>query len=92
MADSGVFRTVRMVSLIALAVSVFFTTDLLINYLWATIPSLNDGIGCHTFFPYFGDDGWSLERYFFAFRTSAWITTVLAVENIILTILAICKR
>ena len=94
MADSLGFRIIRIVSLIALALSLVCTTELLINFLWATIPSLNDGIGCNStlYLLLFGEDGWSVEHYFFTFRTAAWINVGLAIENIVLCMAAIRKQ
>ncbi|MBR7185604.1 MAG: hypothetical protein IKD37_08370 [Clostridia bacterium] len=94
MTDSRVFRIVRIVSLIALAIGIVCSVSFLINYLWASIPSLNDGIGCYSslYLLLFGEDGWSIEHYFFTFRTAAWMTAALAVENIALAIIALCKR
>ncbi len=94
MADSLAFRIIRIVSLIALALSLVCTVSFLINYIGASIPSLNDGIGCSSsiYLLLFGEDGWSLEHYFFTFRTAAWITTALAVGNIVLGVLPLCRK
>ena len=85
----------RIISLIALLIAAFVSLDLLLNLLGSLIPEMNDGIGFWglTNGPlYFGDNGWSRERYFDAFYLSAVITFLLAIENVVLLILTMRKR
>lgn len=88
-------KTLRILSLIVLLISAFVSLDLLLNLLGSLIPEMNDGIG---FFGltsaqlYFGDSGWSRERYFDAFYLSAVITFLLALENTVLAIWAMHRR
>ena len=94
MADSRAFRIVRIAVAVALVLSLICTVSFLINYIQASIPSLNDGIGCSSsiYLLLFGEDGWSIEHYFFTFRTAAWITTALAVGSIVLSFLPLCRK
>ena len=89
-------RKFRIVSLIVLVISSAISLDLLINLLGNLIPEINDGLGMHTVILwgnlYFGDNLWSLERFYNAFVTSSLITFALFVENIILVITDIAKK
>lgn len=91
-------KKVKIVSLIALIIAVFVSADLGFNFLKSMVPSLNDGIGCFSFFQMtgifesFGDGGWSQEGYLTAFEVSAWITFAVFAENIILTIIETVKK
>lgn len=88
-------KKIRIVSLIILVVSAFISLDLLINLLGSMIPTMNDGIGTHSIIwgnLYFGDNLWSHERFFDAFVTSAMVTFVVFVENVVLAIVDILKK
>ena len=88
-------KKIRMISLIVLAITSFVSIDLLINLLGSLIPSMNDGIGVHSIIGgnlYFGDKGWSHERFFNAFVISSLISFAAFVENIVLSIIAITKK
>ena len=93
---SGVLLTIlRIISLVVLVITSFVSIDLLINFLAALVPSMNDGIGAHTIISgvlYFGDNCYSLERFFDYFQTSSLISFVVFVENIVLSIIAITKK
>ncbi len=86
-------KRTRIFSLCLLAVSLFVTADLALNYLNATFTELNDGIACISLFrPFFGDNGWSVYRFFRAFSASLWVTVFIAVENIALACLSIRRE
>lgn len=83
-------KKIRIVSLIVLIMTTFVSLDLLINLLGSMIPEMNDGIGTFSIIPgnlYFGDSGWTYERFFNAFIISARISFVVFVENIVLVII-----
>ncbi len=82
-------KLIRIISLILLSMSIFVTVDLLLNFLSANIPSINDGIMCRSVFkPFFGEQ-WSLEGFYHVFATSLWVTTAIVIENVVLAILMI---
>ena len=88
-------KKIRIISLIALAITSFISLDLLINLLGSLIPSMNDGIGVHSIIwgnLYFGDSSWSYERFFNAFVISSLISFAVLVENIVLTIVDIMRK
>ncbi len=85
-------RIIRVVSLILLAISIFITADLLLNFLSATVPSMNDGIMCRSVFKPFFSEQWSLEGFYNAFATSLWLTTAIIIENIAVAITVIVKN
>ncbi len=88
-------KKIRIISLIVLVITSFVSMDLLINLLGSMIPSMNDGIGVHSIIYgnlYFGDNLWSHERFFNAFVVSIFISFMVLVENIVLTIIAITKK
>lgn len=88
-------KKVRILSLVVLVITSFVSLDLLINLLGSIIPSMNDGIGVHSIIwgnLYFGDNLWSHERFFDAFVTSALISFLVFVENVVLSIIAIAKK
>lgn len=88
-------KKIRIVSLIIMVVSAFISLDQLINLLGSMIPTMNDGIGTHSIIwgnLYFGDNLWSHERFFDAFVTSAMVTFVVFVENVVLAIVDILKK
>ena len=86
-------KVLRIISLAVLAVSLFISVDLGLNYLNSTFIDINDGIVCISFFkPLFGDDSWSVYRVFSAFSTSLWVALIIALENIVLGCIYICKQ
>ncbi len=86
-------KMLRIVSLAFLAVTLFVSVDLGLNYLNSTFIDINDGIACISFFkPFFGDDNWSVYRFYNTFAFSLWITFIVALENIILACIYICKK
>lgn len=89
-------KVVRLISAIALLLSVFVSLDLGLNALASVIPSMNDGIGnfsvLHGLFGIFGDNSWSHELYYNAFKISAWITYALFTENIILGVVNYLRK
>ena len=88
-------KKLRIISLIILLITVFISMDLLINLLGSMIPTMNDGIGVHSIIwgnLYWGDRLWSHERFFNAFVISSLISFAVFVENIVLTIMDICKK
>lgn len=89
-------KKLRIISLVVLVISTFVSVDLLINLLGSLIPTMNDGIGVHSVIVwgnlYFGDNKWSLERFYDAFVISALLWLVILVENVVLTIMDILKK
>ena len=89
-------KKLRIVSLVILVITTIISADLLINFLGNLVPEINDGLGVHSvLLPgklFFGDSLWNLEKFYNAFVTSAWITLVVFVENIVLTIISIAKK
>ena len=89
-------KKARIISLIFFILATIVSVDLLINLLGALIPTMNDGIGVHSVIVwgnlYFGDNKWSLERFYDAFVISALLWLVILVENVVLTILDILKK
>jgi len=81
-------KPIRITALVLFLLSLFAAIDLGLNFLKATVPSLNDGIGCfstlHGLFGIFGDSGWSLEVYLHAFEQSVWAGFFLFVINVFL--------
>ncbi len=89
-------KKIRVVSLIFLLITTVISVDLLINFLGNLVPEMNDGLGIHSvLLPsklIFGDNLWSLERFYNAFVTSALITLAVFVENVVLAIIDIQKK
>ncbi len=88
-------KTIRIASLIILLLTTFVSIDLLINLLGSMIPEMNDGIGTFSIIwsnLYFGDNGWTHERFFNAFKLSALIFFVVFVENVCLAIVEIIRK
>lgn len=88
-------KKLRIISLIALIITIFISMDLLINLLGSLIPTMNDGIGVHSIIGgklYWGDRLWTHEKFFNAFVISFWVSFTLFAENIVLTIMDICKK
>ena len=89
-------KIIRLVSMIALLLSVFVTIDLGLNTVASLISSMNDGIGnfsiLHSILGIFGDGNWSHELYYRAFEISSWITYIIFSENVILSVIAYIKK
>lgn len=82
-------KKMKTISLIILALCLLATVDLGYNFFASLIPRLNDGIAIYGVLPrlIFGDSLWSIERFFNAFAIAMWITIVVAIENIIISII-----
>ena len=89
-------KKLRIVSLFILVIATVLSVDLLVNFLGNLVPEMNDGLGIHSVLlpvkMFFGDKLWSLERFYNAFVTSAFITLAIFVENVILAIIDITKK
>lgn len=86
-------KMLRVISLVVLAVTLFISIDLGLNYLNAAFTDVNDGIVCISFFkPFFRDNTWSVYGFFNMFSASLWITFVMALENIILSCIYIYQK
>lgn len=89
-------KIVRLISMIALLLTVFVTIDLGLNTVASMIPSMNDGIGnlsiVHGLFGIFGDGGWSHEAYYNAFKASSWITYIVFAENVVLSVIEYFRK
>ncbi len=86
-------KTLRIASLCALAIAIFVSVDLGLNYLNSTFHEMNDGISCSSLFkPFFGDKNWSVYSFFQAFSVSLWISCAFAIENMVLTCIHIGKN
>lgn len=85
-------KKVRIAAVVLLQVSLFVTIDLGLNLLFNLVPELPDGLGSHSIlqglFGIFGDNGWTLARFFFAFEKAAWASFGLLIVN---AVLALCK-
>jgi len=57
------------------------TVDMAVNYLGASIPSINDGIGLHGVFTYLivGDDGWSLRLFARLYHEAVYLSIALII-------------
>lgn len=83
-------KMIKTISIIALLISGFVSIDLGLNCIALAVPELQDGIGYHSFLQSIfglledtGIDGGT--NFFYAFRTSIWITYAIFVENIFLS-------
>lgn len=84
-------KNLRIISLIILIIAVFVSLDLGFNYLQAIttqISGTGDGISIYGIFAriFLGDRGWSYQAYLNIFKTSAWISFAVAIENALLEI------
>ncbi len=79
-------RRLRMTAMVLLAVSAVVAADLGYNYFSALVPELNDGLTIRGIFAgiVFGDDHWTLARFFRGFGTAMQFTAWLAAGNLIL--------
>lgn len=89
-------KKIRIISLVALIVTVFVSVDLGLNLFYNLFSEFHDGLTVnsilHGMFGIFGDSMWSVERFFDAFKTSAWISFIIFTENLILTIVDLLKK
>lgn len=88
-------KKVRIISLLVLVVTSFVSLDLLINLLGSMISEMNDGIGTFSIIwgnLYFGDSGWTRERFFNGFVISALISFAVFVENVVLTMVECVRK
>ena len=81
-------KKLKLILLILFILSLFCTLDLGFNLLYNLIPEHLDGYTTHStmqgLFGVFGDNSWSLSRFYKTFETSTWITFWLFVFNSIL--------
>ncbi len=85
-------KKIRVISMILLAISIFVTADLMLNFLSATVPAMNDGIMCRSIFKPLFKEQWSVSGFYSAFATSLWISVIIFIENIVLSILSVLKK
>ena len=89
-------KKIKIVSLILLAISMFCCIDLGFNLLYNLIPEHLDGYTSHStlqgLFGIFGDHSWALSRFYKAFETSAWISFLIFVENVMIAIYDILRE
>ena len=82
-------KKLKLILLILFILSLFCTLDLGFNLLYNLIPEHLDGYTTHStlqgLFGVFGDNSWSLSRFYKAFETSTWITFWLFVANVVLS-------
>lgn len=78
-------------TILLLAVGV--TIDFGLTFLYSLIYEANDGIIGPSFLMHLfgGEDGWTRVAYFEWFRNSVLITFVIAIENVILSVINIKK-
>lgn len=88
-------KKIRIISLIALVIAVFVSIDLGFNLLYNFIPEYLDGYTSHSILQgtlgIFGDSNWTLGRFYNAFERSVWISFVISIVNIFLTIIDLIK-
>lgn len=87
------FKIIKVVSLISLAICIMCTVDLGLNYANALLVNYHDGIvltGVLSRLIY-GDRGWSLPAFFQAFSNMLTVTVVIVIENIVLCCFSIIK-
>ena len=87
-------KNIRIISLVALAISIIVSVDLGLNYLNSTFIEKHDGVVIIGFFApiLYGDSGWSVYNFFKTFSTSMIITVFIGIANIILNIIFILKK
>ena len=95
MGGSIIMKKVKTLSMIVLVIMIFISIDLGINFFFSLIPEANDGIAnISILYRVFGfyDDRWSRIGFFNVFKNALWITFVIFLENIILTIPPVVKK
>ncbi len=93
--EEKLLKIISVVSAAALTVSLIFTADLLVNYLYSLYHAnhTDAGIGMYSIIGplIWGDSGWSILGYLKAFIRSLWISILLLVENAAVFIARIVK-
>ena len=88
-------KIIRIISIIALVIAVFFSIDLGINCIGALVPELQDGIPFNSVFQSWAGvlEGQLRTRidFFKAFQKSLWITFAIFFENMVLNVISILK-
>ncbi len=81
-------RTIKIIAVVLFLISLFCTVDLGLNFLYNTEPLQHDGITTNSvlqsIFGIFGDSLWAFDRFFNAFKNSAWISFALLAVNAVL--------
>ncbi len=82
-------KVIRVIAVVAFLISLFCTIDLGINLLYNAETSIHDGSYgissvLHAVFGIFGDNLWSYDRFFLAFKNASWITYFLLAVNVVL--------
>ena len=88
-------KKIKSISMVILIIMIFISIDLGINFFFSLIPEANDGIAnISILYRIFGfyDDWWSRIGFFNVFKNSLWITFIVFLENIILTIPSVMKK
>ncbi len=80
-------NNIIILSLILLAISVFITADLALNFFANSVPAMNDGLMCTSIFKPFFNDNWSIQIFYNYFVVSLWVTVAIFIANIGLYIL-----
>ncbi len=90
-------KTLKIISAFALLLSAFVSVDLGINCMALAVSEFQDGIAYNSVL----QSGFNLlnqleintqEKFFYAFRTSMWITFAIFAENVILSIFKTVKN
>lgn len=88
-------KIIRIISIVALVVAVFFSIDLGINCIGALVPELQDGIPYNSVLQrWFGIFEGQLRTridFFEVFQKSIWITFAIFFENMILCVISVLK-
>lgn len=79
-------KKVRIIALMLLAIALIIFMDMSYNYFNATFTDINDGIIISGFFGriFYGDNNWTLIRFFNGFITSFRIVILIGIFNIVL--------
>lgn len=89
-------KLLKIISLVAIVISIFVSIDLGINCLGSLVPELQDGIPYHSVLQsLFGILEGQLKTradFFIAFKTSLWISFAILVENIVLYVITLIKK
>ncbi len=83
-------ETIRIITAVMLIISLFCTVDLGMNFCYNLYPQAHDGYTVnsilHGVFCIFGDNGWTLDKFYTAFQTSAWLSFIIASANLLIGI------
>ena len=87
-------KLIKIISLVALAISFLCTVDLGINYANALLVEYHDGIVLTGILSkiIYGDSHWSLPAFFQSFNSMLIVTTIITIENIMLWCVSIAKN